>query len=184
MTQDIVPVAAGVVIRVSKIKVLAVLAILCLVIAVGIVAIWAWWTQTHLPLPLFGEPIHRWGGMTGSLMVVMSALFIPIVVKYLFALEKLILADDRMQIVQSNKVAAQIPYRNIARAQLADNEGGEFLGIDLENMGDADTFAEGHDFDDHKKTFGWHYAIQGVYERELADICRSLNDRMAKIRQV
>ena len=94
MTQNIVPVAAGVVMRVSIKKVLAVLAILCLVFAVGIVAIWAWWTQTELPLPLIGESNQRWGGMTGSLMVAIAGLFIPIAVLYLFAQEKLILADD------------------------------------------------------------------------------------------
>src|SRR5262245_48147046 len=123
--------AVGDEIPLSKRKFFIVFGILVLAFVLGIVSIWAWWTETPLPLPLFAEPSYRWAGMSGALMVAISGLFIPVAIVYYFAKEKLILAADRFQLVQSNSVVAQIPYRNIAKVALDEKEGVEFLGIDI-----------------------------------------------------
>jgi hypothetical protein len=173
---NVVPVS-GQVIPVSGFKLFAGIALLCLALVLGIVALWAWWTGTDLPLPLLGERNRNTGAITGAFMVVIAALFLPIAILYACAREKLILATDRLQIVQNGKVCVQIPSRNIARIAMDDDEGAAFLGIDLKDPDDADTFAEGWDFKESKGA-GWHYRLTDFYQLRLAEIRALIVERM------
>ena len=115
--------------------------------------------------------------ITGAFMVVISALFLPIAILYSFAREKLILATDRLQIVQNGKVCVQIPSRNIAQIAIDDDEGVKFLGIDLKDPDDVETFAEGSDFKESKGA-GWHYRLADFYKLALEDIRALIVERM------
>ena len=166
---DVAPVS-GRVVSISGSKLLVCIALLCLAFILGVVNIWAWWTETDLPLPLFGGRNRNVAAITGAFMVVIAALFLPIAIFYSFAREKLILGSDRLQIVYSDKVSAQIPYRNIARIAIADDEGVAFLGIDLKDPDDADTLVEAWDFKEQKKDSGWHYRLTDFYRLRLDEI--------------
>src|SRR5262245_15859875 len=141
---NVMPVS-GQTIPIAGFKLVVGMALLCLVLVLGIVLIWAWWTGTDLPLPLVGARNRTAGAITGAFMVVTAALFLPIAILYSFAREQLILGTDRMQIVQNDKVCMQIPSRNIARIAIDDDEGVAFLGIDLKDPDDVETFAQGWD---------------------------------------
>lgn len=156
------------------------LAILFFVFLVGILNFWASWTDTPIPLPLVGELIQRWGWITGAFMAVVSGLFMILFILSLFSDEKLIIAPDRLQVVFNGKVHAQIPFRNIARFALVHEEDLDFLGIDLLNPSDADTFATNWDFDGNKSQDGWHFFLFAAYERELDEIRQTLEVQLAK----
>src|SRR5947209_782842 len=91
--------APGMVIAPSALKIFCVVGVLLVWLFGGIALIWSWWTQTELPFPLFGPKETRWHGMTGLLMASMSALFLPLLIAYYFAGERLVIARDRLQIV-------------------------------------------------------------------------------------
>jgi hypothetical protein len=173
---NVVPVS-GQVILVSSFKLVVGIALLCLALVVGIVAIWGWWTGTNLPLPLLGERNRNTGAVTGAFMVIIATLFLPITVLYAIAREKLIVATDRLQIVQNGKVCVQIPCRNIACIAIGNDEGLAFLGIDLKDPDDAETFAEGWDFKESKGS-GWHYRLTDFYQRRLDEIRALIVERM------
>jgi hypothetical protein len=179
MTRRSVPPAPGVVIHMSTGKVLGFLVILVVVLLLGVVLVWAWWSDTPLPIPLVGESAHRWGGISGSLMTAIAALFLPMGALYYFSKERLILADDRLQVVQGSAVVAQVPFKNVLKAVLADEEGVLFLGITLIDPEDPESFADAAEFSQQKDNSGWHFAIYDVYERQLTEIHKSLNDRLA-----
>jgi hypothetical protein len=174
--------AAGLVIPCSAWKILCVLGFLLAGLFGGIVLIWSWWTQTELPLPLFGERGTRWNGMSGLLLASMSALMIPLLIGYSLAREKLIIARDRLQIVHksggSDQVVAQFPYRNVAKIFRGDDGGVRFIGIVLENPADPETFALGWNFPTTDISDGWHYKIGDGYQRELDEILELILDRL------
>lgn len=182
MARNSVAIADDTVIPVSKRKCVLLFALLMLCFIGGIALIWAWWTDTPIPYPLVGEPSPRWSGMTGLFLSSIAGIFLPVAVVYYFAYEKLILRVDRLQIVQHDKVVAQILYRNIAKATLTQNEGVPFLGIDLQGVADLETFAEGCDFAANKSADGWHYAIQDVYDRQLHEILHMIEERLESCR--
>src|SRR5262245_36261453 len=167
----------GQVIPISGFKVMAGIALLCLALVLGIVLIWAWWTGTDLPLPLLGERNRNTGAIAGALMVVIAGLFLPIAILYSFAREKLILATDRLQIIQNGRVCVQIPSRNIARLAIDDDHGVAFLGIDLQDPDDVETFAQGWDFKESKGT-GWHYRLADFYQLRLDEIRTLILERL------
>jgi hypothetical protein len=170
---------SGQVIPISGFKVVAGIALLCVALLLGIVLIWAWWTGTDLPLPLLGERNRNAGAITGALMVAIAGLFLPIAILYSFAREKLILATDRLQVMQNGKVCVQIPCRNIARLAIDDDQGVAFLGIDLKDPDDVETFAEGWDFKESKGT-GWHYRLADFYQLRLEEIRALIVERMGR----
>jgi hypothetical protein len=175
---NVVPVS-GQAVPVSGFKLAAGIALLCLALVLGIVLIWAWWKGIDLPLPLFGERNRNAAAIAGAFMVVMAALFLPIAIIYSFAREKLILGTDRLQIVQYGKVCVQIPARNIARIAIDHDEGVAFLGIDLKNPDDVETFAEGWDFKENKSA-GWHYRLSDFYQLRLDEVCALIVERMGE----
>jgi hypothetical protein len=173
---SVMPVS-GQVIPASGFKLVTGIALLGLALALGIVLIWAWWTGTDLPLPLVGERTRNTGAISGAFMVVIAALFLPITILYALAREKLIVATDRLQIVQNGKVCVQLPCRNIARIAIGNDEGLAFLGIDLKDLDDAETFVEGWDFKESKGA-GWHYRLSDFYQRRLDEILALIIERM------
>src|SRR5438128_666442 len=118
---------AGQVIPSSTLLILAGLGLLLLALVGGILLCWAWWTDTPLPLPLFGDRDARWQPITGLFMASISALFLPMAILYLGSRERLIIAADRLQIVQrlgkGPEVVLQIPFRNIAKIACVDVDG-------------------------------------------------------------
>jgi hypothetical protein len=176
---NVAPVS-GQVIPISGFKVVAGIALLCLALLLGIVLVWAWWTGTDLPLPLIGKRNPNAGAIAGALMVVIATLALPIAILYSFAREKLILATDRLQILQNGKVCVQIPSRNIARIAIDDDDGVAFLGIDLKDPDDVETFAEGSDFNENKGA-GWHYRLADFYQLRLDEIRALIVERMGSV---
>ena len=170
--------AKGVVIPRSALKTLGTLAFLLVMLVGGIAIVWAWWTETGLPLPSGVVHINMVGGIAGILAAAIGAVLLPLIGLLLFVGEKLIVASDRLQIVQMGKVVTQIPYRNIANMLLGNDEGVEFIGIDLHDLDDSDTFASGCNFQSSKTSDGWHFRLLGGYQKGLAEIHQLLLDQM------
>ena len=174
--------APGQVIAVSALTILCGFGLLLAGLFGGITLIWSWWTQTELPLPLFGPRDTRWNGMSGLLMASSSALFLSFIIAYYFARERLIIACDRLQIVhktrRGDQVVAQFPYRNIARVFRGDDEGVKYIGILLQNLADPDTFFPGSDFPTNDAAYGWHYKIADGYQRGLDEILEMIHEHL------
>jgi hypothetical protein len=164
-------VAAGEVIPASTVKILAMIAYFFAVLLGGLALAGLWWTGGEL-LPDLRISIY--GGIAGLLAAAMSGVLLPISVVFLFAREKLIIADDRLQITHRSgggqSVSVQIPFSNIANIALGDDEGVKFIGIDLHDPEAPDTFAPGCDFLANKASDGWHYRLSGEYQRSLDEI--------------
>jgi hypothetical protein len=169
----------GEVIPKSNGMVLGMIAFLLTMLAGGLVVAWAWWTETALPI--YGR-ISMPGGFGGLLAASIAAVVIPMAVLYLFSGERLVIAEDRLQVLHKasggDEVASQIPYRNIAKIAMGDDEGSKFIGIDLHDPDDADTFTYGCNFRDEKNGNGWHYRIPGVFQRSLDAIYQMILDRL------
>jgi hypothetical protein len=64
----------------------------------------------------------------------------------------------------------QIPYQNIARLESVKDEGVRFVGIDLLDANDPDSFNSVSDFEKEKSRQGWHFRIQGGYQEDVSTI--------------
>ncbi|WP_254507179.1 hypothetical protein [Anatilimnocola floriformis] len=113
----------------------------------------------------FGGPAGEYtftdyAGWFGLFLGVCGLLLIPAGVLLLFNRGALVLGQDRLQyVVNRRKVITQIPYRNIARMEIATDEiGARFIGIELANLADPETYHP--DATGCQDLSGWHYKIE------------------------
>ena len=177
------PVAGDVVSR-STVKTIGGLILAVLMLLASLFLIWAWFTGFALPLPGGFVTITGLGAVVGVLGLLITPLIILYLGYMLVAQERMILGDDRLQIVRrqggSDKVIGQIPYHNVARAEYGNDEGVRFLGIELLRADDPETFHSGIDFAREKKTYGWHFRILGGYHENVRTIHELLAGKLQR----
>jgi hypothetical protein len=75
--------------------------------------------------------------------------------------QRLILGEACFQhATDKGRIFAQIPYRNIARMELGQEEAGKFIGIDLRDTQDPDTLSK--EAEKKKQSSGWHFKIDSL----------------------
>lgn len=100
-----------------------------------------------------------------------------------FGTERLVLGKAGIQMVRKqDKVISQIPLSNIADVRLADHQP-QFVGINLLNRTDPDTFASVK-FEDSRKDNGFDYVIVFKYEMTPREIHELLTQNLAEYRRV
>jgi hypothetical protein len=164
----------GEIIDQSAIKLLGVFFFAVLFHVLGDFVVWAWWTEASL----LGFSITWWGGCIGALAAALGlvgVLFLPLMV---LIRQRLILGEDYLQhATDKGRILAQIPYRNVARMELSQEEAGKFIGIDLRDTQDADTLNK--EAEKKKQLSGWHYKIDSLSWRiAMEEIYRRLNSRV------
>ncbi|QDU28393.1 hypothetical protein ETAA8_34930 [Anatilimnocola aggregata] len=112
----------------------------------------------------FGGPAGRYEFTSGAglLALVLGSgglLLIAAGIVLLLNRGGLVMGHDRLQyVVNRKKVITQIPYHNISRMEIAESDTGRFIGIDLANLADPNTFHP--DAEGCKKYSNWHYKIE------------------------
>jgi hypothetical protein len=82
--------------------------------------------------------------------------------------QRLVIGSDRLQIVQgAETIVAQIPYRNIAGLASFTYSWRKFLGFDLANPHDAETFWS---WGQRGNSYGFHFILADSYAEALDDI--------------
>jgi hypothetical protein len=154
----------------------AIMLLACVLIAA------AYFTGFALPLPGGSVTINWLGGVVACFGLLVTPLLILGLGFMLITKERIVVADDRLQRLQqlggTDKVRTQIPYRNIARCDHVKEEGVRFVGIDLVDPDDGDSFDADSDFARQKKTYGWHYRIQGGFQEDVSTIQQMLADKL------
>jgi hypothetical protein len=170
----------GKIIRDSLLKLLGwILFGLVILIPAGGGLVWAWWTEASFA----GHKITWYGAILGAVGFLVGILIVPVGVFSVFRRSRLILGEDCFQYVVGNrKVTAQIPYKNIARMELIQNQGGDslvtdFIGIDLHDVNDPKTFCPTSET--AKGSWGWHYRLTDApWVMPLAQIHDRLRKRL------
>jgi len=142
----------------------------------------AYFAGFALPLPGGSVMINWLGGALACFGVLVTPLLILGLGFMLITKERIVLASDRLQRLQqlggTDKVRTQIPYRNISRCDHVKEEGVRFLGIDLLDPDDAETFNADSNFSREKKTYGWHFRIQGGFQEDVRTIQQMLAEKL------
>jgi len=174
---------AGEVIGRSVVKTIGSLLLVLLFFLIGIYMIWAWWTETPIDLA-GGRRVSGLGFAVGIGVVLFAPLMMAYLVYRLFVPDCLILGPDRLQMARKVRgedvVYLQIPYGNIDNLAYESTQDGKYVGINLKDLQDPDTYAKPNDFLKTKKQSQWHYLVRGGYKASLPAIHKKL---LEKIRQ-
>ncbi len=153
----------------------------------GLFLIWAYFTGFVLPLPNAEIQLNWLGAAFGFAAAIIGPLLTFAFAVMLALKERIVLGSDRLQRLQrlgkADKVTTQIPYRNIANLTCDTDEGARFLGIDLIDAADADTFDTASNFAREKSTHGWHFRTFGGYQKDLQTIHDMLARRLEDFKQ-
>jgi hypothetical protein len=161
----------GTVIKRSLLTACGMLVFLMFLLLVGPALLCAWWTEFDVPLPAGDLRITSLGGIIGGIACFLAPLMMAGIIAMLVIGEQIVLGEERMQIVtRSGKVTLQIPYANIAKVSVVNDQGVKYLGLNLADLEDPDTFASNWDFAEHRKKQGWHYTIQSGFQRSIDEI--------------
>ena len=176
---DVIPRSTG--------KMTAAIAGLVVLTLFGIFLIWAYFTGFALPLPGASIQLNWLGGAVGFAAAIIGPLLTFAFAVMLALKERIVLGSDRLQRLQrlgkADKVTTQIPYRNIGNLACDTDEGARFLGIELIDVDDADTFDTASNFAREKSTYGWHFRIFGGYQKDLQTIHDMLAKRLEDFQQ-
>lgn len=106
---------------------------------------------------------------------------IPTCVMYIrrvLASSRLIIADDRFQIVEMNfgneRVVLEVPFENIDKIRFERRNRAAQLGIDLIDTSDPYTYARWRTFYLSKKLHYWHLCYKNVFEIDLPSVSKKL----------
>jgi hypothetical protein len=173
---------AGEVIGRSVVKTIGSMLLVFVFFLIGLFMIWAWWTETAIELPFGRYHVKGLGFVVG----IASTLFCPLMIAYLvFRLlvpDCLILGPDRLQMARKvggkDVVYLQIPYRNIDNLAYESTQDGKYVGINLKDLQDPDTYARPNDFLKTKKQSEWHCLVRGGYKASLPAIHKKLLEKM------
>jgi hypothetical protein len=123
-------------------------------IPVGGALVWAWWTD----FALGDRRVSWWGAGLGAFLFLAGILGVPVSIVMAFLRTRLIIGQRCFQVVVGKeRVTHQLPYKNIARFEFIQDPNGNFIGIDLDDIQDADTLNP--DSETNKKWSGWHYKL-------------------------
>lgn len=180
-TREFDPVSGDVISRSTVKMIVGIVGAAIMLLAAVLVAL-AYFTGFALPIPGGSVTINWLGGA----LACVGALVIPLVILglgfMLITKERIVLASDRMQRLQrlggADKVRLQIPYRNIAGCDSVKEEGVRFIGIDLLDPDDAETFNADSNFAREKTNYGWHFRIQGGYREDVRTIHQMLAGKL------
>jgi hypothetical protein len=173
------PVAGDVIPR-STAKMVGGIAFTAIIFVAALFIIWAYFTGFELGLPSASVQVNWLGAFLAFVGVVLAPLIILGLGFMLLTNRRIVLGSDRLQVLQrlggADKVTTQIPYRNIANLACDTDEGARFLGIDLVNVDDGETFATDSNFAREKSTYGWHFRVFGGYQKDV----RTIHDMLAR----
>jgi hypothetical protein len=166
---------SGEVIGRSILKTIGYQLFLLMIFFVGLFLVWAWWTGFVIP---GDRTVTWWGLLIGVGAVFPAPLLMAESLYRMVKHERLILGEDRLQVVRRIKgddaVILQIPYENIADLAYVAKRMDWFVGIDLLEVDDPNTF--GGRFESHKIAEGWHYTIGDGYTVKAARIHKKLKE--------
>jgi hypothetical protein len=136
----------------SSQKIFGLLLLSLLIFPLGDLVVWAWWTEASL----LNIGISWWGACLGAFLALCGLVGVPSFLIALFRKHCIILASNCLQYAtDKGHVLVQIPYRNIARMELIEEDAGKFSGIDQRDAEDKDTLNP--KASETKKWSQWHF---------------------------
>jgi hypothetical protein len=145
-----------------------------LLVPVGLLLLWAgWWTDLFVGNRLAAPSLVA---LFGAVLLLGGTLGTPLGLLWLLRRGRLLLGTDRLQyVVGRRRVVVQIPFHNIAKVELVQEAGKEkYIGIDLADPKDPDTWCPNAEFFKKWRVSSWHYQIsiaslamplEQIYER-------------------
>lgn len=133
----------------------------------GLALFWAYWNDFIIPIGGLRYQVTEEGALFGFLTLLFAPVGFGVAAFPLLARQRIVIGSDRVQMIRGRagreRVIDQIPYWNIADSASVTGEAGRYVGVDLFDLDDPDTFAS-WDFEKSKKTFGCHWRIWGSHE--------------------
>jgi hypothetical protein len=141
---------------------------------VGLLLLWAAWWTDFFAGNQFVDRIHV--AIIGGLLLLAGIILTPYSLLNLLRPGRLIVGTDRLQrVVGSRRVVTQIPFHNIAKVELVeDARKGKYIGINLADPNDPETWNPDAEFYKKWKICSWDYEIstaaqplplEQIYER-------------------
>ena len=95
---------------------------------------------------------------------------------------RLIIGSDCIQVIEylggEDRVVLQLPYSNIAEFKYEENA--LRVGIDLQRLDDANTYAPSENFKENRKSRGRHYCIAFGYQSGARTIASEIERAYSK----
>jgi hypothetical protein len=166
-------VASGVVIGVSALAMAGMMAVMVVLTLAGLGMVLSWF---------FTRDASIWLLIVGLVFVVLGPAAIAGGIYRMRIKERLILAADRLQLVRrfqdEDQVILQVPYANISAIRFEHGTQRNYVGIDVADLADADTYSKDNNFTTIKDIRGFHVVIDPGYTQGLAFIYAMIVERM------
>ncbi|MBV9125110.1 MAG: hypothetical protein JO112_17275 [Planctomycetes bacterium] len=166
-------VAPGVVIGVSVLAMFGMMAVMVVLTLAGLGMVLSWF---------FTKDASIWLLLVGLFMVFLGPAAIALGIYRMRIKERLILAPDRLQMVRrvqdEDQVLLQVPYANISAIQFEHGTQRNYIGIDVADLADPNTYSKNNDFPTIKNIRGFHVVIDPGYTQGLAFIYAMIVERM------
>jgi hypothetical protein len=167
------PVVTGTVIGVSALAMYAMMTVMTVLALAGLGMVISWLVTADASI---------WLLLVGLVFVLLGPAAIAGGVYRMRIKERLILGADRLQIVHrvrgEDRVITQVPYANVAAIRWEGGTQNNYVGIDLADLADADTYQKNDDFTAIKGVRGFHVIIDPGYTEPLATIYALLVERV------
>src|SRR5262249_5435858 len=117
-------------------KLWAMLIVFALMIPAGAFAALCWWFQ----IPLFhGIVLTTKAGIVGLLAIPLSMFLVLVAGVLLAGAKKLVIGDDRVQLISRGNIAIEIPFRNVAEIYAQGEGNAGVVGLKLRDRDDPAT---------------------------------------------
>ena len=158
-------VVQGTVIGVSTLAMYGMMAVTTVLSVVGLGLVLAWF---------FTPDASIWLLLVGLFLVVVGPAGIAIGIYRMKTKERLVLGSDRFQIVHQvqgqDEVITQVPYSNISAIQFERGTQSNYVGIEIADLEQANTYSKNNDFPTTKSVRGFHVIIDPGYTEALGTI--------------
>lgn len=169
-------------------KALCLAALLFLLSVFGAILLWAKVTNQQIGADSSPHHVSWYCACFGILCMGVGAFGIPLLIRWVLVRRRIVIASDRFQLVETIRgevvVVVKIPFENIAKVGYVNKSRNHFVGIDLLNPDDEETYVRRwREFKQRKNQCGWHYPIRNYYQIEPQLIAKQLKLALKEWRQ-
>jgi hypothetical protein len=163
----------GHIIGMSAFKMIGLMAVSAIGFVAGVVLVATWFVRGDLSV---------WALIIGIILLLMGPAGLVVGIFQLSVKERLIVGDDRFQVAHrvrgEDEVVMQFPYRNISKIKFEQGTQRNYVGIDLVDLDELDTYQKKDYFQNTKSVRSFHWVIDGGYTESLETIYELLKKRM------
>lgn len=141
-----------------------------LLIPACVVIVFCWWFEVALP---GGKVLTPAAGVIALLGIPLGGFLVLMAAAMLVTAKRLIIGDDRVQMVSGGRVVVNIPFENIAEIYATGEDPAGTIGLKLRNRHDPATLVPSWTKESYEiQLFGYRQPLQSLHAK--------LSERMAK----